>query len=309
MECKKSVLIADDDEMLLRALKRRCEALGLQVNAVTSGAAATKVISGDPPDLLILDIEMPAGDGLSVVEKICADNGVTPIPAIFLTGSSEQDTVRYCESLGAQYVLKDANAWETLEPAICKKLGLTRKKASRSSIAPAAPIEPAASHAAPTVLAIDDDPHILQALKIRLKSVGALFIGASDSKTGYMIALNETPDVIITDYMMPGSSGDYLIQRLRTCPATQHIPVIMITGKTYDGGNEDIGLKRRITGQEGVVAYLQKPIEFEELYDVLRKTLGLDLKDYTPPTPQPAAGRAPVRHAEVFGRRNQSAKP
>ncbi len=85
-----------------------------------------------------------------------------------------------------------------------------------------------------------------------------------------VLAMSERPDVIITDYKMPGISGERFLMNLKYNDLTKHIPVIMITGVTF-GGKEDFALKRQVLGPGGAVSFLNKPLDFDALLNELRR--------------------------------------
>jgi len=70
------------------------------------------------PDLMILDINMPAGNGLSVCEMLATDPGSSAIPVIILTGRNDPDTIRRCHDMLAYYVLKCPDVWRRVEPVV-----------------------------------------------------------------------------------------------------------------------------------------------------------------------------------------------
>lgn len=280
MDKKKKILIADDDPMILKALTRRCEAMNLEVSAVTDGIDAVTGVHDDPPDLIVLDIDMPAANGFSAYEKLLNHDRYRHIPVIFLTGLRSEKIAARCAELSAEYVIKDADTWENLSQAISQRLSIDRLNqpvaVSQPRPVPQAPVEGQV-----TILAVDDDPDILRALKIQCEAVGLRFLSALGSNDGFIKALQAKPDVIISDYMMPDGSGLYFIQRLRNSAATRNIPVIILTGETFEGSRTDNDLVMRMRRQDGVIAYLQKPLEFEVLYDVLKKSAGLQLQPLT----------------------------
>ena len=85
-----------------------------------------------------------------------------------------------------------------------------------------------------------------------------------------VLAMTEHPDVIITDYKMPGISGERFLMNLKYNSATKHIPVIMVTGVTV-AGREDFALKRQVLGPGGAVSFLNKPLDFDALLEELRR--------------------------------------
>jgi DNA-binding response OmpR family regulator len=90
------------------------------------------------------------------------------------------------------------------------------------------------------VLIADDETHILNVLAIKLQNAGFAVIPAEDGLTAYELACADPPDLIITDYQMPGLSGVELCARLRGNPATREIPAIMLTARGFTIGDEEM---------------------------------------------------------------------
>lgn len=113
---RRTVLVADDDELIIQALTTIMNGLGLNVIAATDGRDALTKFASHTCDLLILDIKMPGFDGLTVYEKILdlQFSEFILTPAILLTGKSDNASIERCAELHAHYVLKDADAWDKL---------------------------------------------------------------------------------------------------------------------------------------------------------------------------------------------------
>lgn len=79
------ILVVDDDEPVLRSVKRVLENAGFTVNTAANGQEALKMIERERPDLVVLDIIMPGLDGLEVCRRIRADPFVAKLPILFLT--------------------------------------------------------------------------------------------------------------------------------------------------------------------------------------------------------------------------------
>ena len=126
----------------------------------------------------------------------------------------------------------------------------------------------------PKILVVDDDPQLLQALRIRLSAYGAKVVSAENGRQGFAVALTEMPDVIVTDFMMPGGSGEYLLANLKREPETKNIPVIVLTGRTFEG-SEDVALKRHMTGHIGAQAYFTKPVDLDLFIGEIKKYIFL----------------------------------
>jgi len=270
----KSVFLADDDTQVLRSLDIRLKQLGLEVESATDGLVALVKIMRNQPDLLILDVDMPGADGLRLCERLRAKQCLAP--AIIYTGNPDEAIIGRCAELNARYVPKGSTTWQGRQRVIAELLDSELRPSAMPAPAGSAPAAAAATAgAAPKVLAVDDDRRITQALAIRLRRLGIEVLTASNGLEGFYLALKEHPDVIISDYFMPGSGGDYFIHRLRSAPTTRSVPVIVLTGgRTLDGA-KDYALAREMRGRCEAVAFLTKPLDFDLLVVELRRHIAV----------------------------------
>lgn len=279
MADKKSVLITDDDSAFVQALARRCAGLGLHVRTANDGLDTLVMVAKQPPDLLILDVDMPCVDGLTVAEKLIEDPRIPPLPVIVVTGQSDEQTLQRCKSLGAHYVFKDTQTWPKLEPMIgaIMDLGRGTPGQARAASAGGSQSDQGTSHTdGPTILVVDDDREITKAISIRLKARGFDVLRASNGMQGYWRTIKNLPDAIITDYTMPEGSGERFLIRLKENVVTKGIPVIVLTGKKFEG-RADLALKREVVGRMGAVAYFSKPLDFNALLDELNRHIRMPL--------------------------------
>ena len=139
----------------------------------------------------------------------------------------------------------------------------------------------AVTRSSPKILVVDDDPNITRSLWRRFRAVGIEVIRSHHGREGMVLAVSERPDIIITDYKMPGISGERLLLNLKYNDVTKDIPVIMVTGVTF-GGREDYALKRQVLGAGGAVSFMNKPLDFEALLIELRRHIRLPQEGDTP---------------------------
>lgn len=105
------------------------------------------------------------------------------------------------------------------------------------------------------ILIIDDEDDIREATQVCLEVTGDWeVLTASSGNEGLLKAAIEHPDAILLDVMMPGMDGIMTFQELQTNPATQHIPVILLTAKAQTAE------QRQLT-QLNVVAVITKPYD------------------------------------------------
>ena len=121
-EENKTVLIVDDDDMMLQMaefiLKKDTE---YKILKASSGMQCIRLLQGGEEniDLILLDIQMPGMDGIKTMELIQKHDYWKKIPVIFLTASSDRDTVVKAGQLGAAgYVKKPFEPKDLLQRVI-----------------------------------------------------------------------------------------------------------------------------------------------------------------------------------------------
>ena len=108
------------------------------------------------------------------------------------------------------------------------------------------------------VLVVDDEASIREMLKLALEISDFECLEAADIHEAYRLIIDESPDMVLLDWMLPGGSGIELLRRLKKKDATQALPVIMLTAKTHED-NVVQGL------EVGADDYITKPFAPKEL--------------------------------------------
>jgi len=115
----------------------------------------------------------------------------------------------------------------------------------------------------PVILVADDDPSVIKLLRLQLTEEGFRPVIAVTGEEAVEKAIEERPDLVILDLMLPDISGYEVMNRLRE---RAPVPVILLTGKTRDSD--------KIRGLEmGADDYLAKPFNPEELAARVRAVL------------------------------------
>jgi CheY-like chemotaxis protein len=81
------------------------------------------------------------------------------------------------------------------------------------------------------VLLVDDNPMVLGMLKQSLSTLGQVST-AADAADALLKAVDDPPDLLVTDYRMPGMDGRQLIEKLRSRQATANFSAIILASKT-----------------------------------------------------------------------------
>ena len=109
-----------------------------------------------------------------------------------------------------------------------------------------------------TVLVVDDELAIRDMLRMALELAGFNCLEADNIRDAHALVVDERPDLVLLDWMLPGGSGVELLRRLKRDDATCGVPVIMLTAKTTED-NVVQGL------EVGADDYITKPFAPREL--------------------------------------------
>ena len=112
---KGNILIVDDTPDNLRLLSTMLESQGYQVRKAINGQIALRGVIMAPPDLILLDINMPQMNGYEVCEKLKSVEQTSEIPVIFISALDQTlDKVKAFEMGGVDYITKPFQIKEVL---------------------------------------------------------------------------------------------------------------------------------------------------------------------------------------------------
>jgi two-component system phosphate regulon response regulator PhoB len=117
-----------------------------------------------------------------------------------------------------------------------------------------------------TVLIIDDEASIREMIAVALDMAGYDYLEAADALDGHAQIVDKKPDLVLLDWMLPGTSGIELARRLKKDEATAEIPIILLTAKVEED-NKVQGL------ESGADDYITKPFSPRELVARLKAVL------------------------------------
>src|SRR4029450_2972411 len=84
----------------------------------------------------------------------------------------------------------------------------------------------------PSILVVEDEPAILELLKVNLADAGYAVKAVEDAETARTSLNAELPDLLLLDWMLPGQSGLAFAKQLRGDPRTRELPIIMVTARS-----------------------------------------------------------------------------
>ena len=268
------MLIVDDDPSVVRLLADHCARMGFDVDTAANGIQALLKASRTKPDILVIDVNMPEVDGLSVCARLL-DPERRPLNVIVITGGRNPDMLERCEGLGAHYARKGPNFWNDFQSSLAeihpRMAGRIRQSGADAPVV----------RRQPRMLLVDDDSDVSRFLTSRLEKCGIELQYANNAPLAFRMACRDEPAVIVTDYSMPNGDAHYLLAKLRTSAATGNIPVIVLSGRQLDDVTIQM-LKREICGHPGAAQILKKSEDTSALFEAVQKFCGFDGRHAVP---------------------------
>jgi CheY-like chemotaxis protein len=101
------LLVVDDDDDILHLVWTQMRARGHEVLGASSGPEGLEAVRlWGPPQVAVLDVAMPAMDGLELLQQLRSATGIAELPAIFLSARVDRQTVEAAHRLGAAFLAK-----------------------------------------------------------------------------------------------------------------------------------------------------------------------------------------------------------
>ncbi len=219
VEEKLKILVADDSLSYRMTIQELLEDNDYDVLVAQDGKEALDQIIENRPDLVILDVIMPKMDGIKVCNHIRNNQRTSSIPIIMLTAKDDsEDKILGLESGADDYLTKPFNEEELLAKlqSLLRLRNLQGKSFSTKSV----------------VLVADDSLTVRMELQDLLDEDGYKAIAVEDGQEALEAVNRYLPDLVILDVIMPKMDGIEVCRKVKNNPATQQIPVVIITSKT-----------------------------------------------------------------------------
>ncbi len=127
------------------------------------------------------------------------------------------------------------------------------------------------------ILIIDDSTVARKSIRENLRNFNIDFIDAADAHSGLSLAISSLPDLILLDLNLPDFHGFEILKKLRSYPATAHIPVIITT---VSNSAKDVEEAQK----SGAQSYLLKPVDSGILLSKIQKILNVTEEELTEKT-------------------------
>jgi two-component system NtrC family sensor kinase len=241
-----TVLIVDDSLTVRMDLLEQLTAADLPAVACGTAAEARLALAESSFALVILDVLLPDGDGIQLLEEIRAGSSASGIAVMLLSTESEiRDRIRGLTRGADEYIGKP------YEPGYL--IARARELVRRGSVSAARTLE--------TVLLIDDSITFREELKAVLEEASYRVVVAGTGEEGLRLAADLRPIAIIVDGVLPGIDGAAVIRRIRFDAALRRVPCLLLTA-SEDRGAEvralDAGADAFVRKEEDITVVLAK---------------------------------------------------
>jgi signal transduction histidine kinase/CheY-like chemotaxis protein len=203
------VLLVEDNPAARELLCQYLHSAGYEVAQAFSGEQALRMARDLVPHTIVLDIVLPQMDGWHVLAELKSDPATREIPIVVVSIMEDR---KVGLALGAaEWLVKPVDRHRLLD-AIRRAGQVSGKRGG-------------------TILVVDDDPGCLLLVTSLLESQGYEVLQASSGQAGIDLAIDQLPQGIVLDLMMPEVTGFDVVRKLQEHPEASRIPVFIFTAK------------------------------------------------------------------------------
>jgi signal transduction histidine kinase/DNA-binding response OmpR family regulator len=285
------VLVVDDNQTNRAILRQQLGARGAVVVEAADGPQALALAdaesaAGRPPELVLLDHQMPGMDGLEVAVALRARPGLSGVPILMLTSWTARAELGEADAAGIAKVLTKPVRQSVLLRTIQAVLAPGAPAVRASRIAEAAPPAPGAARG--RILVAEDNAVNARLAVLQLAKLGYRADVAGNGREAVEFLAAIAYDAVLMDCQMPEMDGFEATRRIREREGpARHTPIIALTADAMQGTRE----RCLATGMDD---YLAKPFKVEELCAALGRALAGARDGGVVATPAPAAAGEPT---------------
>lgn len=254
---QKRLLVVEDNPHVAAGLVIRFKSLGFDVHLATDAVQGLAMTTRLAPDVLLLDISIPGGNGLELTRQLQAKPETRNIPVIFVTGSSDPSLRSRAASLNVAGLCEkpyDPGELVSLVEFVVSETSSFGRKHAASRRATGLESIQKNMH---RILIVEDDCNIARALALRMTQAGFSTAVAHDALNGIRLAVEQRPDLILLDITMPAGDGFKVAERIQAAFPVPP-PIIFLTASKAPGHK----LRAQALGASG---FFEKPYPPEQL--------------------------------------------
>lgn len=259
---KKVLVIEDSPEqgMIIRQLLKN---QNIECDIAETGHDGTNKLQNKNYDCIILDLNLPDSDGLSLLKTFKENPTFSAIPVIVYSARTlSQDEKKLLKDYASAYINKSTQALSDLmEETTLFLQSILEQKNRKTSVSQLPSPQPGIN--GKKILLVDDDQRNIYALASLLELYGLQIQTAeSGEKAIDFLSKNPDTDLVLMDVMMPGMDGYQTTKEIRNNTMLRDIPIIAVTAKAMKGDRETCL-------SNGMNEYITKPIDGPSLIKII----------------------------------------
>ena len=266
---KKTLLVVEDNELQLRAIKKIVGHKDVEILEAVSGEATVKLLKSTQIDCIVLDLTLPDMSGLELLGKLNGMKDVMIPPVIVYTGKDlSKAELTKLEKYSETVILKGMKSDDRLLDETALFLHQVIEKNPNFE-----QVRCSESYSIDTIfkgrkiLIVDDDMRNVFALSKILKQKDIVVIKAENGKKALkQLEKNDDIDLVLMDIMMPEMNGYEAIKKIRNKKSKVKNHDILILALTAKAMKQDRGK----CIEAGADDYLSKPVDIEKLFSMMR---------------------------------------
>ena len=241
------ILVVEDNPLNLKLVRDVLQFAGYDVIEAQSGEEGLRAAQEDPPDLVLMDLQLPGIDGTETLRRLRQGSLGRDVPVVAVTAFAMAEDRERASLAGFDGYVEKPISVRALPGQIEAFLRASGDGRTGGTVM-ASPV---------TVLAVDDQPANLRLLDAVLTPRGHRVLTASSGAEALALLETEDVDLVLLDIVMPEMDGHEVCRRIRSTPATEFLPVVMITAS---------GSEQRLAALEsGADDFVTKPFDKSEL--------------------------------------------
>lgn len=263
------ILVVEDNPESLALMTYLLRYAGYTPDAAEDGERGLAAARKNPPDLVVMDVQMPTLDGYQAAAAMKSDPGLRHTPIVAVTAyAMVGDRERIMRAGFDGYITKPIDV-ETFVGRIEAFLDPALRPAG-----PPARVEPAAAPAVPqaspkrwraTILVNDNSPENIVFMRSVFEAFGYRVVSTGSAEDAIAVARDSPPDIIVTDLSMEGGGGEMLLREAKADPGIRHVPIVVVSSTHRPDPSHLRAL--------GAATFIPRPIEPSELLRLVEACL------------------------------------
>ena len=232
-----TIFLAEDDTFLANVIKKKLELYGATVVSFTNGRECLEAIKSHPPQLVLLDLQLPGLSGYEILTDLYQSNITPDLRVIVISNSGQTVEIKSILQLGIRdYIIKANFEPEEVLAKIFDALNLNFQKTDNgvSFVVNESESASTTDEELVRVLVVEDDPLLRNMLSVKLSKSHCPYMFSNDGLQALELVEQFEPQVIVLDLMIPGKDGFTVLTELKSDARFKNIPVVVFSNKSGD---------------------------------------------------------------------------